>query len=69
MSSYLQKYHLQKVEPVKNRPKNYQHDLNKFKPKTDKINSVKIPLKAKHTLHKNYFDKEEHKNILQTPKT
>ena len=55
MSSYLEKYHLHKVEPVKSRTKIQQVDANRFKAKTEKTNSVKIPLKAKNTLHKNYF--------------
>ena len=53
MSSYLEKYHLQKVEPVRNRTT--QGELYKPRPKNEKSTSMKIQYKPKSALHRKHL--------------
>ena len=69
MSSYLEKYHLQKVEPVRVRNKDLHYNFYRMKPKTEKTGSVKIEFKPKVAHHRNYPHPEEAKPNLQIPKT
>ena len=61
MSSYLEKYHLQKVEPVKNRNKQSATNNNKLKDKLDKGNLFKIPIKQI-LQSQSHFIQQRHQN-------
>lgn len=69
MNSYLDKYHLQKVEPVKNRSRNTPADFINFKQKVEKGNVVKIPIKPRPPVHNHYFHNEELRTQYRNPKT
>lgn len=70
MSNYLEKYHLKKVEPVKSRAKISYQDYMKMQQRPEKTGLVKVAPKRKiPPPHRNYFQKDDPRTPISTPKT